>query len=531
VSIRFDASADSLSRTAGLPLITSFTMMGWFYISVDQNAASSFLYFGDATNTGFAYQLQTDATGTKLNFWNGSATLVGSELPVGQWFHLALVVFGSGSGQATVYLNGAVDMSGSGNATQTAGRFTICNSPAAERAHARAAAVKMFSGPMSVQTIIRESACYLPDFASGVNAFYPLIDTGDHLNDRGPLGNALTSAGTLTAEEGPPIPWFPYLPKVYKTPGAFFNELVAEALGLTDGPQRTVVFARSVADPLGLTDAAGRTVPFLRGVADPLGLTDAPAKQAAFQRLAADALGLTDAVLDTRGIRQAVADLMGLGDAALRQAAYGRPVADPLGATDAAGRSVAFGRPVADGLGVGDAANRSTAFGRAVAETLGTQDVAGRQATYGRAAADLLGVADAVARLVQYLRANPDALGLTDSATDTHGGAGPQAYVQQVLDSLGIVDAPAKSATFSRANSETMGLADAVTRGMLYLRGLTESLTLNDATARVVHYLRSSAESLGLSDAVLEDVPAVGSVSAALFMLLSARANYQPRRV
>lgn len=207
MSIRFDASADNLSRTTLLPSISTFTLMGWFYLSVDRNNYSTFLCFG--TTAGAEYQMVTTADGLSLNLWNGSTETAGSALGLGVWNHLTMVVDGTGAGGFRAYLNGALDITTAGNGTATAQRILVGNSPANEFLNGRGAALKFYSRAMSVAEIRAEMFCYQPVSLHRLNAWNPLLHTGD-LCDYSGMGGNLTAAGTLATEDGPPrVQWKP----------------------------------------------------------------------------------------------------------------------------------------------------------------------------------------------------------------------------------------------------------------------------------------------------------------------------------
>src|SRR3989304_2990486 len=124
MSLRFNGDGAHLSRTTNLPSITSWTMMGWFKISVDTNTNSLFWQFGHATNDE-DYEVVTDIDGTTLRAYNGITSTNGSLLTVGTWYHLASTVSGIGPDEYLVYLNGVLDITMAGSAANTAEKLFV----------------------------------------------------------------------------------------------------------------------------------------------------------------------------------------------------------------------------------------------------------------------------------------------------------------------------------------------------------------------------------------------------------------------
>lgn len=209
MAVRFDNTADSLSRTTNLPTITSFTMMAWIQLVVDTNAFTSFLVIGDSTTLNIHY-LGTNGTGTVLNFSNPNGDVAGATLTLGQWYHVAMTVAGTGAGQALSYLDGALALTQDGSTSVTTEALYLGNNSFGENLNGRMAAVKIYSAVLTATEIAIEMRQYAPVRWTNLNAWYPLLDTATDQDDFSGNGNALTVGGTLATEEGPPIPWQRY---------------------------------------------------------------------------------------------------------------------------------------------------------------------------------------------------------------------------------------------------------------------------------------------------------------------------------
>lgn len=213
MALRFDASADMLSRTTTLPTITSFTLMGWFYLTTDRNASTAFFSLGSNPDNGgnLTYILNTLSDGTTFNWWNGAADTSGSALAVATWTHLACTVAGTGAGQALAYKNGVLDITTSGNASAAAGIIFMGNDNFAEFLNGRAAALKVYSAVLTAAEIKAEMAYFVPVRTANLNTWLPCVDltaANNAINLSGPGGN-MTIGGTLAVEDGPPLTWAP----------------------------------------------------------------------------------------------------------------------------------------------------------------------------------------------------------------------------------------------------------------------------------------------------------------------------------
>lgn len=209
MSVRYDVFTETLLRTTNLPTITSFTMMGWFKISVDLNTFSTMLVFG-ATAGEPLYQIGTATDGTTLmSFSSGNSEVNGSALIVGTWYHVAITVAGTGTNQFLGYLNGVLNITNNGSTTATASKMLFGNNVGNEWLNGCIAAVKIYSAVLTSVEIANEMRQYVPIRTVNLNGFYPMSGAAvaDFTVDYSGLSNTLTANGTLTREDGPPIPW------------------------------------------------------------------------------------------------------------------------------------------------------------------------------------------------------------------------------------------------------------------------------------------------------------------------------------
>ena len=206
MALRFNASGDRLSSTTNLPGAAAFTLMGWVYIAVDLNLFGSLLVYGDSVGPKFAY-VGVDGTGTTLNLYDGINDNAGSALSLATWYHVALA--GNLNGSLTAYLNGVSNVTATGDAANSSERIELMNNTANENIDGRLAAVKIYSAILTAPEILQEMRSFRPVRTANLNTWLPCVDrvVADNALDMSGNGYDMTVGGTLTVEDGPPIPW------------------------------------------------------------------------------------------------------------------------------------------------------------------------------------------------------------------------------------------------------------------------------------------------------------------------------------
>ena len=204
MAVRADGSTDRLSRTTSLPTNTGFSMLGWFKISVDRNAYSSFFNYGTGNTKK---TLQTDASGVTLVLWEGTfESGTGATLTVGTRYHLAMV-HDDGASELRAYVNGVLNITAEVSSGNPGSPIEIFQAESAEWLNGCAAAVKIYSAILTAPEIAQEMWQYIPSRVANLNSWYPLLSIADDQVDYGGGGLTLTVGGTLATEDGPPIPW------------------------------------------------------------------------------------------------------------------------------------------------------------------------------------------------------------------------------------------------------------------------------------------------------------------------------------
>jgi Concanavalin A-like lectin/glucanases superfamily len=198
MAIRFDNSADALSRTTGVPLPTAFTIMGW--CRTVTNTGGAFQTIFDMDGGGLDLQFYINSS-NQLFVWNsGSSAGSATVLSTGTWYHLAWTDDG-------FYINGVLDhavtaVTGANPATFRLGHSRF----GGENWNGRMQAVKVWDATLSAAEIQQEMRQHLPVRVANLNAFYPFLSSTD-VADYSGNAQTLTVGGTLTTEDGPPVAW------------------------------------------------------------------------------------------------------------------------------------------------------------------------------------------------------------------------------------------------------------------------------------------------------------------------------------
>lgn len=263
-AVRFDAAADQLTRTTGLPPIASFSILGWFRLASIIAFACPFSYGSNASTHYYEPFLNSAA---KLEFYNGLSNVVGTRvLSTLTWYHLALTVAGTGAGQALAYLDGTLELTHAGDPTTTGAIMAIATSAGdlADDFPGRIAGVKVYSVALSAAEVRAEMRSPVPVRWRNLNAWYPLAHHSIARQDFSGQKNHLTVGGTLTTEAGPPFPLREYRRKrSFVAVGGGASYAFAAAGGI-DTTGTAPVLRRRVAAATGGATTTG-TAPVARG--------------------------------------------------------------------------------------------------------------------------------------------------------------------------------------------------------------------------------------------------------------------------
>jgi hypothetical protein len=201
MAIRANATGEGFSRTS--PTLPH-TIMAWIMLITDRDDYTGFWNY----NNGSEYSLGTDQTGTTLMHSDVVGTEnTGTNLALNTWYHVAVVAAGGAGSLRRVYLNGILDITFSTD-DPTAGTLYFMNvESGSDFLDGRMANAIISTGNWTQDEIQRQMLQYAPVRVNDLYGWYPMLDVGTGANDFSANGNNLTANGTLTTEDGPPIPW------------------------------------------------------------------------------------------------------------------------------------------------------------------------------------------------------------------------------------------------------------------------------------------------------------------------------------
>lgn len=212
MSARYNASGDSVSRTGNLLDYNSvYTFMGWFYISVDLSANSTFASLSRTSDNFDAFGF-TDALALRSLVRNGGGPTIvtGSTLTVGEWNHIAMVRIADDD--KDIFLNGVVDIT---NTLTIAARAAITlatvgsNVGDAARYDGRSALIREWDTNLSAAEIVTEM-----NSATVVKTANLVNDVPLSTNITALTGTNFTENGTITYEDDPPFGGGPSIPVI-----------------------------------------------------------------------------------------------------------------------------------------------------------------------------------------------------------------------------------------------------------------------------------------------------------------------------
>ena len=205
-SVRFDTSGECLTRTASVPAESLLTVIMWIYIVVDRNAASSIFTLNDGVASGCGFGLTTDGTTLEIQVAVGGTiyNATGSNLSLGTWYPVAYVR-NNDNHQLRLGINADLDASLTRALSQTETNFLVSHNAASYLFNGRVRVLKIYSAELSQSEISREMKQSRPARVTDLWGCWPLKGYND-LNDISGNGRHLTGVGTLSSEDGPPIP-------------------------------------------------------------------------------------------------------------------------------------------------------------------------------------------------------------------------------------------------------------------------------------------------------------------------------------
>ena len=243
MAIRINAGTDDLRRSAP-PDESALTMCGWTRVIADTGAAYQALGGIEDTGLGVWNILYWEgATSNAMAISSGAAEVNFASRPaVGTWFFWAITSTTAGAGSLIGYWSLATSSTfNSASTTGQAGtsdRLTIGNdSGASNFLDGRFAAIKVWDAVLTQAELEQEKWSIRPRRWANIHLWAP-CRIATELADYSGNGRTLTATGTLTTEDGPPVPWGAgsiILPFVAAAAGTTFTKITGERFGLAGG--------------------------------------------------------------------------------------------------------------------------------------------------------------------------------------------------------------------------------------------------------------------------------------------------------
>lgn len=208
MAIRFDASTDGTTVAATFATSGVYTLCGWLYMVVDQNAYSGVASIESATSP--TCSLSTVADGTSLTAWDTAGTepgnLAGANVAVETWYRWAITVAAGTTALYTGTATGALAKVSKAQTQNTAPtRVAFSKSVFGDWFNGRLAAVKAYNAQLSDAAVQLELGQNMPVQFASLKGWWPLVQD---LNDYSGNGLHMVAGSTATTiEADPPIPW------------------------------------------------------------------------------------------------------------------------------------------------------------------------------------------------------------------------------------------------------------------------------------------------------------------------------------
>ena len=213
MAIRFD-STDRLSRTTNLPSEASITFACCGRRQVDRGGYGCFVEMVNGA-AGAGIFVGFDGSGDNIivnNYIADSSTIITPG--TGNWFFAALTQNGTGAGNLIGYaaLHTSASLS---SQTHTGVSFTeatlnIGNNAGGDLFNGDLAFVKIWTAVLTSAELEAERWSAWPVRWANLHAFYPLLDVNSRTFDYTSNGYTMTSAGTLTQADNPPVAIAPF---------------------------------------------------------------------------------------------------------------------------------------------------------------------------------------------------------------------------------------------------------------------------------------------------------------------------------
>jgi hypothetical protein len=211
MAIRFDSTAsDGLTLTSAGVSTSVFSILGWFYLTVDTNAYTEFWALGTTLINDYV-SLGTTNDGTTLTMTNWDSEWSGTPLVLGKWYFLAFTKNGSAWKTYIATLNDMkvkLDISATVTQTFSTNTLSVGIGGATNGINGRIANIMVYNNvELSIQQIQAQALSSVPLYTHWLHTWLKMSPGAtNRAIDFSPAHRVYTVGGTLTDEAGPNAP-------------------------------------------------------------------------------------------------------------------------------------------------------------------------------------------------------------------------------------------------------------------------------------------------------------------------------------
>lgn len=243
MAIRIDASGDDLRRSTILPGVAAFTACGWAHVVADTGAGvyQALCILEDTAVAWNGLYWEGGTNGSAVISSAAGETNLASRPATGLPFFWAVTSTTPGAGSLIGYLSAATTNTFTSASTTgsdvTPNRLTWGNDSALSWCSGRFSCLKVWDAVLTQAELEHEKWSIRPKRWANIHLWCP-ARIATELFDLSGNGRTLTATGTLTTEDGPPVPWGSgsiILPFAAAAAGTTFTKITGERFGLAGG--------------------------------------------------------------------------------------------------------------------------------------------------------------------------------------------------------------------------------------------------------------------------------------------------------
>ena len=211
MAVLLDTSAKALYRTTNLPSATAFTICGWFTQRGTQGSSNLLAALLNVGPT--AYNLIGYSGSNIVITTAAGSTTVATAPASGTPFFWALTCSGTGAGSLIGYyaLRNALSLTSASRAgtTFTPSEMDFSNTVFGYYLNGDIGPIYCYDAVLTADQLLAQSKIIRPLFSSNLNSWFPMmrLSLADNVLDYSGNGRSLSSSGSPSVADNPPISW------------------------------------------------------------------------------------------------------------------------------------------------------------------------------------------------------------------------------------------------------------------------------------------------------------------------------------